>query len=638
MPRALRFAIVLRPARALAAAVLLLALAAAASANGYRQAPMLEAAVARGELPPVEDRLPPEPMVVEPVHEIGRYGGTWHRMMRGSSDFHAYGRCVYEQMTRWQATATGGIEVGPGLVKSWQYADGDRTLRLHLRRGLRWSDGAPFSADDVVFWWEEIARDPNLTAGVPPYWAPDDTPMELVKLDSFTVELRFTRPYPLAVEYLAHRGNQWPLVFERAGFFAPRHYLEPYLPGPGAPEMASYARFEEKANDFNPERPVMSAWKVQEWQPGSHLLAVRNPYYWKVDPAGNQLPYLDRVRMEIFLNPEMINFRAVTGQLQMQLRHFTHENLSLLTAFTEKRGYSIMRYDVVGAEAVMLNLQYPEDETIRRLFMTREFRIALSLGIDRDLINRLCYGGDGVMARMALDPSAPDYVEVPDVPDYAVYRPERAHALLDSIGLDERDADGLRVGPDGEAVSLIIETSAVPGPSMDALEIVRSQWEALGLRTALKPEERTLYHQRVTQNGVHMIGTWGIETTFPLLSGSSNWFGTSTWSEWSHHWAKWLVSGGERGVEPPAEVKRLQQLQARMSVTVDKAARQEMWREVIRNHAENVWVIPLVRASSDIGVLSDGFGNVPGRGLSSWVVMTPGYLNPETFYHKGEGR
>ena len=91
-------------------------------------------------------------------------------------------------------------------------------------------------------------------------------------------------------------------------------------------------------------------------------------------------------------------------------------------------------------------------------------------------------------------------------------------------------------------------------------------------------------------------------------------------------------------MEPPPEVKRLQQLQARMSVTVDKAARQEMWREVIRNHAENVWVIPLVRASSDIGVLSHGFGNVPRRGLASWVVMTPGYLNPETFYFKDPGR
>ena len=105
---------------------------------------MLDEAVRAGRLPPVEERLPPQPMVVTPAHEIGRYGGTWHRMMRGSSDFHAYSRCAYEQMLRWRATDSGGVEIGPGLVRDWQFTDGDRTLRLHLRHGLRWSDGHPF--------------------------------------------------------------------------------------------------------------------------------------------------------------------------------------------------------------------------------------------------------------------------------------------------------------------------------------------------------------------------------------------------------------------------------------------------------------------------------------------------------------
>lgn len=592
---------------------------------------MLDAAVARGDLPPVEQRLPPEPMVVEPVHEIGRYGGTWHRMMKGSSDFHAYSRCVYEQMTRWRTSATGGVEVGPGLVQAWEFADNDHTLRLHLRRGLRWSDGAPFSTDDVVFWWEKIASDPNLSGTLPRYWTPDDTPMEMARLDSFTLELRFAKPYPLAVEYLAFKGNQWPLVFERSGFFAPRHYLEPFLPGEGAADVASYALFEQKANDFSPERPVMSAWKVEDWQPGSHLLAVRNPYYWKVDPAGNQLPYLDHILMEIFLNPEMINFRAVMGLLQMQQRHFTRENLPLLREFADKRGYSILEYEATGTRAIMPNLQYPGDETIRNLFMTRAFRIALSLAIDRNLINRLSYNDEGHITPMALHPTAPDYIQIPDLPDYAVFDPQRANALLDSIGLDRRDADGFRLGPDGKTVSLIIELTTVAGPDMDAIEIVRSQWEQVGIKTALKPEERTLYFQRVTQNGEHMIGVSGVEATFPLLS-SARWFATSTWDEWGHHWARWHLSGGERGVEPPPEVRRLQQLEATLTVTVDLKARQRLWEEVVRNHAENVWVIPLVAQGTAVGVLSDNFGNVPERGVASWVAMTPGYLNPETFY------
>ena len=602
----------------------------------FREAPMLTERVERGELPPLEERLPAEPMVVEPIHRIGEYGGTWLRMMKGSSDFHAYGRCVYEQMVRWKATPEGGIEIGPGLVEEWEYTDGDRTLVLHLRKGLKWSDGHPFSTDDVMFWWEKIAQDRNLSGSIPRIWKPDGVPMELTRIDSYTVSLKFQRPYPLALKYLAFWGNQWPLVFERAGFFAPKHYLEKYLPADTAEsDMASYALFEEKANDFNPERPVMSAWKVAKWDPGSHLMGERNPYYWKVDPAGNQLPYLDRVEMEIFLNPEMINFRAVSGVLQMQLRHFNWEDRDLLQEFSEKRDYQIIEYDVTGIRGIMPNLQYPGDPVIKELFQDRRFRIALSLAIDRELIDELCYNGAGNFSRMVLHPSAPDYVEVKGLPDYLRYDPERANSLLDEIGLAQRDADGYRIGPDGRTVSLIMELMNTQGPDMDSVEIVRSNWEAVGLKTALKPEERTLYFQRVTQNGEHMIGVVGAEASFPLLN-FARWFATSLWDEGAHHWAKWHVSKGERGEEPPPEVKRLQEIQGILSVTVDKRERQELWKEVIRIHAENMYVIPLVTQGKQIGVLSNRFGNVPDRALSSWVAMTPGYLNPETFFRADE--
>ena len=602
----------------------------------YREAPMLTKRVQRGELPPLEQRLPQEPMVVEPIDEIGQYGGTWHRMMKGSSDFHAYGRCVYEQILRWKATPDGGTEIGPGLVREWEYTNGDKTLILHLRQGMKWSDGHAFSADDILFWWEKIARNKNLHSSIPSFWQPNGVDMEMVRVDSYTVALTFDKPYPLALQYLAFKGNQWPLVFERAGFFAPKHYLERFLPdstaAPSAPsDSVSYAVFEQMANDFNPDRPVMSAWKVVDWDPGNHLIAERNPYYWKVDPAGNQLPYLDKIEMEIFLNPEMINFRAVSGRLQMQQRHFNWEDEDLLREFDTQRDYRLIEYDSPSMRALMMNLQYPSDPTIRALFQDRPFRIAMSLAIDRELIDRLCYRGRGMMGRMQLHPSSPDYVVVEDLPDYLTYDPARSNVLLDSIGLAQRDSDGYRIGPDGRTVSLIIEMYNVKGPDMDAVEIVRTNWEKVGIKTSLKLEERTLYFQRISQNGEHMIGVIGAESTFPILS-PARWFAVTLWDEWAHHWAKWLLSDGERGIEPPPEVKRLQQIHRTLSVTVGKEERQELWREVIRAHAENMWVIPLVTQRNSIGVLRDDFRNVPDRGISSWVTMTPGYLNPETFY------
>ncbi len=171
----------------------------------------------------------------------------------------------------------------------------------------------------------------------------------------------------------------------------------------------------------------------------------------------------------------MINFRAVTGALQMQLRHFNREDLPLLRSFTEERGYRIIEYDAPGIRGIMPNLEYPGDPVVRELLQNRHLRIALSLAIDRELINRLCYGGSGRITPMALHPSAPDFVEVPEAPDHTRYDPERARALLDSIGLDRRDEAGFRLGPDGERVSLILELMVVEGPDMDAVEIVRSQ-------------------------------------------------------------------------------------------------------------------------------------------------------------------
>jgi len=606
----------------------------------YSEAPMFAQRVQRGDLPPVEERLPEEPMVVEPVHEIGQYGGTWHRMMKGSSDFHAYGRCVYEQILRWSVTPSGGIEVGPGLVRDWEWENGDKTLVLHLRKGLKWSDGHPFDAGDIMFWWERIAQDKNLHSSIPSYWMPNEVNMDVVRIDDHTVSLTFDRPYPIALQYLAFKGNQWPLVFERAGFFAPRHYLERFLPGSGADNPApadsvSYAVFEAMANDFNSERPVMSAWKVVTWDPGNYLIAERNPYYWKVDPAGNQLPYLDTIEMEIFLNPEMINFRAVSGRLQMQQRHFNWEDEDLLREFESQRNYRIFEYDTASLRIIMMNLQYPGDPVIRELFLDRRFRIAMSLAIDRELINRLCYRGKGVIGRMRPSPSSPDYVEVEGLPNYLIYDPERSNHLLDELGLSERDSDGYRIGSDGRTVSLIIELYNVKGPNMDAVEIVRSNWEKVGVKTSLKPEERTLYFQRVTQNGEHMIGVIGAESTFPVLS-PARWFAVSLWDEWAHHWAKWMLTDGDRGVEPPEEIKRLQEIHRTLSLTVDKEERQKLWEAVIRAHAENMWVIPLVAQGKEIGVLSNDFRNVPEHGVASWITMTPGYLNPETFYIRGK--
>ena len=193
------------------------------------EAPMLAELVATGELPPLEERLPKDVMVVEPYESLGQFGGTWHRAFLGVKDFHALGRLIYDNILRWPLDPADPI--GPGLAKTWEWSADGKTLTLNLREGLKWSDGEPFTVDDIIFWWEDIENDPEITAAPHSEWVVAGQPMELEKVSDTTINLNFAAPNGLAETVgLAFHGCQWPLGFERFGFFAPRHYLRAIPP------------------------------------------------------------------------------------------------------------------------------------------------------------------------------------------------------------------------------------------------------------------------------------------------------------------------------------------------------------------------------------------------------------------------
>ena len=237
----------------------------------YNEAPMLAEMVAAGELPPVEERLPENPRVVGfEDSAIGVYGGIWNRAWRGINDFHCYGRTNYDPVLRWPKDPNDPVQ--PGLAEAWEFNEDGTELTLHFRKGLKWSDGEPWTVNDVVFWWEHIENDPEITAAVHGEWA---TLTELVVVDDYTITLKFSAPNGLAETVgLAFHGNQWPLGFERFGFFAPRHYLEQFHPKYNSD--ATYELFEEKAWEYNTERPGMTPWRITEWETGAdHMIATR---------------------------------------------------------------------------------------------------------------------------------------------------------------------------------------------------------------------------------------------------------------------------------------------------------------------------------------------------------------------------
>lgn len=178
-----------------------------AAQDMYGESPALAEMVAAGDLPAVADRLPENPMVVQPIDSVGEYGGTWTRAWRGINDFHAYGRTVYEPILRWPRDPKDGIQ--PGLAESWEWNDDGTQLTLFLRKGLKWSDGAPFSVDDILFWWEAIENDEEVTPAIHSEWVVNGEPMTLEKIDDTTLQMNFAGPNGLALSVgLSFHGNQ----------------------------------------------------------------------------------------------------------------------------------------------------------------------------------------------------------------------------------------------------------------------------------------------------------------------------------------------------------------------------------------------------------------------------------------------
>ena len=601
--------------------------AAGAWAQQYQEAPMLQEMVAAGDLPPVAERLPEDPLIVEAVDSVGQYGGTWRRAFKGIKDFHAFGRLNYEPMLRWPRDPKDPVQ--PGLAREWTWSDDGTELTLHLRRGLKWSDGAPFTVDDIIFWWEAIETNKDVTAAPHAEWVINGEPMELEKIDDVTIKLKFAGPNGLAETVgLAFHGNQWPLGFERFGFFAPRHYLEQYHPDYNS-AVTDYQLFEEKAFDFNIERPSMTPWRVTEWGAGAtELVAGRNPYYWKVDTAGNQLPYIDRLHFTLVEDNEAANLLAIAGEIDMQTRHMDLSKFPVYQQNADQGAYHTLLWNNASAShaTFMPNQSYP-DPKYRALMQELKFRQALSLAIDRDLINEVVHLGLGTpRTESVVNDSALFH---PDIEFYyADFDLDRARGLLDEIGLPVGD-DGFRTFADGSALELIVE--AVGTGNVDALQIAVEGWNEIGLKTALKTMTRDVYWPRANANEV-MIATWGTDRGLvPMVDPVYQFpFDERSWG--APAFGTWYKTGGELGEEPPPQMKELMDLYDRYKVTVDSSVQLDIARQLVRLSTERLYTIGTVGMAPSIVVVKDNFKNVMEEFTADWLIMSPGTQDPSHYY------
>jgi peptide/nickel transport system substrate-binding protein len=627
--------------------------------KGFKEAPELAALVEQGKLPKVEERIGQDPLVLKPVHSVGKYGGTIRKALFGNAGTEM---TVYKfaigptSLLFWDATRT---HVVPNIARGFELSADGKTVTLSLRRGMRWSDGEPFTADDILFWYEDIYQNKQLYPGTTPELQIGGQDVVIQKVDQYTVRYVSPQPNPLMVQRLASPnadlgGPAWRLgQTPSRGGYAPKHYLSQFHPtyvagGQAAVDkMAADAQFNGWVPFFvnratfqlNPDLPVLMPWKVTvPMNNPTQFVMERNPYSIWVDTEGNQLPYVGKLQYTGAQDLEVVATRAIVGDYDFQENILDVSKLPVLLDGQTRGGYKIYLDPEQAGVGIALNLAYVEDPEVGDWIRNVDFRRALSLGIDREQINETFFLGTGI-------PSSPapldDNTYFPGEAwhtKWATLDVAQANSLLDKVGLTAKDAEGYRVRKDGNGrLRLTFTAVARLGIDFAALaEMVRQHWQKIGIELVVDSVASSLALQRINANQVQMVGNLvGTDDVF-LFTGTLTPGGGGYSAVMGIPYGQWQATGGKQGTEPFPELKEAMELLEK-GKTASDADRVAIGKQLYQLHIDNVFSIGLVSgdlAASGVRLAKTTLGNVPARILSSNLVASPANAHPQTLYFK----
>ena len=620
----------------------------------FRQAPMLDDM----DLPPVEDRLPEDLKVIVPVDSVGQYGGTWNAVTwwPGAGNIKMK---FYDPPVRWMADLTG---YEPGLlVEMPEWSDDGQTITFTFRRGLRWSDGEPFTTADLQFWWEELANDPDYRTVTVPWWArnEDGTPITMEFPDEVTWILYFDAPQYIMPFVLAQGFWEWEPLMK------PAHFLRQYHPRfDGQPGDEGYTELDLMDRWFEtPGYPCLMAWCLQEYVAGDYHLFMRNPYYWKVDTDGNQLPYIDYVRVELVEDDEIRTLQAAQGRFDCTFRGVqSPTDIPFLLENQESGDYRLVPGWMDGAGAwpgIMINQDYhtemeydpdtedPIDVEIRELLRNQDFRQGLSFAMDRQRVLNVVWEGIGEINQFTISPQSPHFAspEGQEVfgqweTSFIEYDPAKAEAAFDAAGFVDANGDGWRDLPSGESFTLIIDLNDWGGErtNTEFLQVYSENLEAVGVRTLInnvigQPEagirgDYGLYMLRTTHASELDLWTYP-DWIFPLRGGGE---GARAFPQQGLYYS----TGGEEGwaPEPGSPAARLQEIYRQGLRTADIEERDQLiWDAVQIYIEEGPFILGATGDQPKPVVCKNNFMNVLEYGvLVPWAPGTPGNSNPEQYW------
>ncbi len=580
----------------------------------FNEAPVLRLKVALGELPPIEERLPEEPLVDKPFEEVGIYGGTLRLGMVAAAVWFPAALHTIEYMLNLDRKAE---KVVPNIAKGWKFSDEGKTFTLYLRKGMKWSDGAPFTADDILFYWEGVVLNNEITPVKPAHWKPGGELAIAEKVDDYTVSFHFSKPY-------------WSIIYSLSGvffrgaqnyIFLPKHALKKYHIdyNPKADELAKEEDYDHWWQLFNakrrfdialmanPDIPSVAPWVTKQILPEG-VIYERNPYYFKIDTAGNQLPYIDTVKAIPFGDTETLVLKMATGEYDYQDWSTGVKDYPVLIEGAKKGGYKVwLAKNLWGSNiATLMNQNYSEDPVIGDILRDVRFRRALSLAINREEINELVALGKGVPRQATVHPSCSFYEEK-WARTYAEYDPERANSILDEMGLDKRDKEGFRLRADGKSLHFVMMVSLDIPAIAGSVELIKEYWEEVGIDVSIKPAGRAYLNTCYTA-GTYMMSLWVMDGTAEIsfAAGITPWF-KGFW--WAPQWVTWWNTKGESGKEPPEDVKKMWSLCDEIPY-LPKEERNKVLKEVCDIWAENLWRIGIIGMVPKPAVTNIKLGNV----------------------------
>ncbi len=630
-------------ARLAAAAVVVMSMAGAlvpaAAQTTPVETPMLAPRVAAGELPPLSERLPAPPVVVAfdgEQRSLGQHGGELKLLMGKQKDIRMMMVYGYARLVGYDTD----FEIVPDLLERVDVEDG-RVFTLHLRKNHRWSDGARFTAEDFRYYWEDVANNEEIAPfGPPKALLVDGAPPRFEILDETTVRYSWpsTNPY-----FLPALAGARPLFIYRPAHYMRRFHaryaetaeLERLIEEASARNWAGLHHQKDHQYRFdNPDLPTLQPWLNTTRPPAERFVFVRNPYYHRIDTAGRQLPYIDRVIFNISANM-LVPAKTGFGESDLQARYLRFDNYTFLKEGEKKHDFKVRLWRTAkGAKVALFPNLNAADPAWRDLLRDVRFRRALSLAIDRHQINQIIYFGLAREGANTVLPESPLYR-----PEYqeswATYDVARANALLDDIGLTERNGRGIRRLPDGRLIEIIVETAGESTEQTDVLELVHDSWMEIGVKLYTNPSQREVFRNRVF-SGEAVMSVWsGLENGLPTADMSPGELAPTRQHQlqWPR-WGQYFETAGNAG-EPPdmAVVRDLAALNDAWRRGRNSEERERTWRRMLDIHADQVFTIGILNGVLQPVVINDHLRNLPVEGIYNWNPGAYfGIYRPDTFW------